>query len=63
MVEESYSTQRLDHPGIVAGICQQIGLVEQSATSQQDDLGVESQTYSSTCSRLTGTRGEKTLHP
>jgi len=28
MSEESYSTQRLDHLGIVAGICQQIGLVE-----------------------------------
>jgi len=29
MTEESYSTQRLDHLGIVAGICQQIGLIEQ----------------------------------
>ncbi len=32
MAEESYSTQRLDHLGIVAGICQQIGLVEQIDT-------------------------------
>lgn len=32
MSEESYSTQRLDHLGIVAGICQQIGLVEQIDT-------------------------------
>jgi hypothetical protein len=27
MSEETYSTQRLDHLGIVAGICQQISLV------------------------------------
>ena len=27
--EIAYSTQRLDHLGIVAGICQQIGLIEQ----------------------------------
>ncbi len=32
MAEESYSTQRLDHLGIVAGICQQIGLIEQIDT-------------------------------
>ena len=32
MEDESYSTQRLDHLGIVAGICQQIGLVEQIDT-------------------------------
>jgi len=32
MTEENYSTQRLDHLGIVAGICQQIGLVEQIDT-------------------------------
>ena len=32
MAEETYSTQRLDHLGIVAGICQQIGLVEQIDT-------------------------------
>ena len=32
MAEENYSTQRLDHLGIVAGICQQIGLVEQIDT-------------------------------
>ncbi len=32
MAEESYSTQRLDHLGIVAGICQQIGLVEEIDT-------------------------------
>ena len=29
MSKESYSTQRLDHLGIVAGVCQQIGLIEQ----------------------------------
>jgi hypothetical protein len=29
MSEIIYSTQRLDHLGIVAGICQQIGLIEQ----------------------------------
>jgi transposase len=29
MTDETYSTQRLDHLGIVSGICQQIGLVEQ----------------------------------
>jgi len=29
MPEETYSTQRLDHLGIVAGICQQISLIEQ----------------------------------
>ena len=28
MSEIIYSTQRLDHLGIVAGICQQIGLIE-----------------------------------
>jgi transposase len=32
MAEETYSTQRLDHLGIVAGICQQIGLIEQIDT-------------------------------
>ena len=32
MAEETYSTQRLDHLGIVAGICQQIGLVDQIDT-------------------------------
>ncbi len=32
MADEIYSTQRLDHLGIVAGICQQIGLVEQIDT-------------------------------
>ena len=32
MAEETYSTQRLDHLGIVAGICQQIDLVEQIDT-------------------------------
>jgi len=32
MAEETYSTQRLDHLGIVAGVCQQIGLVEQIDT-------------------------------
>jgi len=26
---KGYSTQRLDHLGIVAGICREIGLVEQ----------------------------------
>jgi transposase len=29
MAEESYSTQALDHLGIVAGTCRQIGLIEQ----------------------------------
>jgi transposase len=29
MSEEAYSTQSLDHLGIVAGICRQIGLIEQ----------------------------------
>jgi len=29
MAKETYSTQRLDHLGIVAGICQQISLIEQ----------------------------------
>jgi transposase len=29
MAEETYITQRLDHLGIVAGICRQIGLIEQ----------------------------------
>ncbi len=29
MEEQAFSTQRLDHLGIVAGICNQIGLVEQ----------------------------------
>jgi transposase len=29
MTKETYSTQRLDHLGIVAGICQQISLIEQ----------------------------------
>jgi transposase len=32
MAEISYSTQRLDHLGIVAGVCQQIGLAEQIDT-------------------------------
>ncbi len=32
MAKETYSTQRLDHLGIVAGICQQIGLVDQIDT-------------------------------
>ncbi len=32
MTEEIYSTQRLDHLGIVAGICQQIGFIEQIDT-------------------------------
>jgi transposase len=32
MSEETYTTQRLDHLGIVAGICQQIGLIEQIDT-------------------------------
>jgi transposase len=32
VAEETYNTQRLDHLGIVAGICQQIGLVEQIDT-------------------------------
>ena len=32
MTEETYSTQRLDHLGIVAGICQQISLIEQIDT-------------------------------
>jgi len=29
MAEQSYSTQVLDHLGIVAGTCRQIGLIEQ----------------------------------
>ena len=29
MAEETYITQRLDHLGIVAGVCRQIGLIEQ----------------------------------
>lgn len=33
MVEESYSTQRWDHPGIVAGICRQMSGKEYNATS------------------------------
>jgi transposase len=32
MAEETYSTQRLDHLGIVAGICQQISLIEKIDT-------------------------------
>jgi transposase len=32
MAEEIYSTQRLDHLGIVAGICQQISLIEKIDT-------------------------------
>lgn len=27
--EESYETQRIDHLGIVSGVCQEIGLIEQ----------------------------------
>ena len=29
MVEKSFSTQRLDHLGIVAGICRKVHLIEQ----------------------------------
>jgi hypothetical protein len=32
MAEITYSTQRLDHLGIVSGVCQQIGLIEQIDT-------------------------------
>jgi hypothetical protein len=48
MTEETYSTQRLDHLGIVAGICQRIDLVEQidayvGATERKVSVGEAAQ--------------------